>query len=182
MTLYDHLPYVNLTNLVIYFKIWLKAYSNKGIVKVLRLTKLADYGVILMCEMSHSETRLSAQDLSASTGIPLPTVSKILNMLGRGNLLLSHRGLKGGFSLARADDEISVAEIIEAIDGPIALTLCVEGQKCDCGFDHLCSLKPRWQIINDAVKSALSDVSLSSIAEPAIGGKVMQKLLSVTTN
>ena len=141
---------------------------------MLRLTKLADYGVILMCETSHAEGRLSAQDLAGSTAIPLPTVSKILNLLSRGGLLTSHRGLKGGFSLTRSADDISVAEIIEAIDGPIALTLCVEEASCDCGFDHMCSLKPRWQIINDAVKSALSDVSLSSIAEPAIGGRVMK--------
>ncbi len=140
---------------------------------MLRLTKLADYGVILMCEVSHAEGRLSAQDLASSTGIPVPTVSKILNLLSRGGVLQSHRGLKGGFSLSRSADDISVAEVIEAIDGPIALTLCIEGNSCDCGFDHVCSLKPRWAIINDAVKGALNDVSLSSIAEPAIGGRVM---------
>ncbi|MFC3052200.1 SUF system Fe-S cluster assembly regulator [Kordiimonas pumila] len=143
---------------------------------MLRLTKLADYGVILMCEMSHSVTRLNAQDLAGSTGIPLPTVSKILNLLSRSHLLQSHRGLKGGFSLARSADDISVAEIIEAIDGPIALTLCSEGTSCDCGFDEICSLRPRWQVINSAVKGALHDVSLTKIAEPAFGGHVMQQL------
>lgn len=148
---------------------------------MLRLTKLADYGVILMCEMSHADSRLSAQDLASSTSIPLPTVSKILNMLSKGGLLVSHRGLKGGFALARSSNDISVAEIIEAIDGPIALTLCAEtSNSCNCGFDDMCSLRPRWQVINDAVKGALSDVSLSSIAEPAIGGRVMQQLLVKT--
>jgi len=142
---------------------------------MIRLTNLADYAVILMCEMSHASSRLSAQDLASSTGIPLPTVSKILNLLSRGELLKSHRGIKGGFALTRAADDIHVAEIIEAIDGPIALTSCSEGEKsCDCGFDDICALRPRWQLISGAVRGALQEVSLKDIAEPALGGRVMQ--------
>jgi FeS assembly SUF system regulator len=142
---------------------------------MIRLTNLADYAVILMCEMSHADSRLSAQDLAASTKIPVPTVSKILNLLSRGKLLVSHRGLKGGFALAKSSEEISVADIIEVIDGPIALTSCSENSKsCDCGFDDVCSLRPRWQLISGAVRGALEEVSLKEIAEPAIGGKEMQ--------
>ncbi|MEX0300573.1 MAG: SUF system Fe-S cluster assembly regulator [Kordiimonas sp.] len=149
---------------------------------MIKLTKLADYAVILMCQMSHSDGRVSAQDLATSTGIPVPTVSKILNMLSRGGLLQSHRGLKGGFALTRSADEISASEIIEVIDGPIALTLCTEGTSCDCGFDDVCSLRPRWQVINSAVKSALDDVRLSTIAQPTLGGRVMQLEKRETTN
>ena len=142
---------------------------------MIRLTNLADYAVILMCEMSHADSRMSAQDLASSTGIPLPTVSKILNLLSRGDLLKSHRGIKGGFALTKSAEDINVADIIEAIDGPIALTSCAETEKsCDCGFDDVCSLRPRWQLISGAVRSALEDVSLKEIAEPALGGKVMQ--------
>jgi len=142
---------------------------------MIRLTNLADYAVILMCEMSHANSRLSAQDLASSTGVPVTTVSKILNLLSRATLLKSHRGIKGGFSLAGAPEDISVAEIIEAIDGPIALTSCVNGGKnCDCGFDDVCVLRPRWQLISGAVRGALEDVSLKDIAEPALGGGVMQ--------
>jgi len=141
---------------------------------MIKLTKLADYAVILMCQMSHSDGRVSAQDLATSTGIPVPTVSKILNMLSRGGLLQSHRGLKGGFALVRTAEEIAVSEIIEIMDGPIALTLCTEGTSCDCGFDDVCSLRPRWQIINNAVKAALDDVKLSVLAVPTLGGRVMQ--------
>jgi len=161
-----------MTDLVMFYE----SCYNEGEQTMIRLTKLADYAVILMCEVSHADARLSAQDLASSTGIPVPTVSKILNMLSRGSLLQSHRGLKGGFSLPRTAEEISIANIIEAIDGPIALTLCSEGTSCDCGFDTICSLRPRWQLINGAVKSALQDVSLASIAEPAFGGHVMQQL------
>lgn len=142
---------------------------------MIKLTKLADYAVILMCQMSHSDGRVSAQDLATSTGIPVPTVSKILNMLSRGGLLQSHRGLKGGFALTRVADDIAVSEIIEVMDGPIALTLCTESASaCDCGFDDVCSLRPRWQVINSAVKSALDDVKLSVLAEPTLGGRVMR--------
>src|SRR5690606_24427205 len=131
---------------------------------VIRLTNLADYAVVLMCEMSHTDDRLSAQDLSAATSIPAPTVAKILNALGRAELLKSHRGLKGGFALARGADEITVADIIEAIDGPISLTHCADTGTSDCCFDDICQMRPRWQVINSAVKSALADVKLSAIA------------------
>jgi len=143
---------------------------------MIRLTNLADYAVILMCEISHADERISAQDLASSTGIPVPTVSKILNILSRDKLLVSHRGIKGGFALSRAAEDISVAEIIEAIDGPIALTSCSEAEKksCECAFDDVCVLRPRWQLISAAVRGALEKVSLKEIAEPALGGRVMQ--------
>lgn len=131
---------------------------------MIRLTNLADYAVVLMCELTQSDGRLSAQDLATTTSIPAPTVAKILNALGRGGLLQSHRGLKGGFALSRPATEISVADIIEAIDGPISLTHCAETGTSDCCFDDICQMRPRWQVINNAVKGALEDVKLSSIA------------------
>jgi FeS assembly SUF system regulator len=144
---------------------------------MIRLTNLADYAVILMCEMSHADHRKNAQGLAASTSIPVPTVSKILNLLSRGQLLQSHRGIKGGFALSRAADKISVAEIVEAIDGPISLTSCGEdNEACSCGFDTACALRPRWQLINSAVRGALANVSLKEIAEPAIGSPVINFL------
>ena len=133
---------------------------------MIRLTNLADYAVVLMCEMSHADTRLSAQDLSGATSIPAPTVAKILNALGKGRLLTSHRGLKGGFSLSRPAPDISVADIIEAIDGPISLTHCAETGTSDCCFDDICQMRPRWQLINNAVRGALVDVRLSDISAP----------------
>ncbi|NVJ99043.1 MAG: SUF system Fe-S cluster assembly regulator [Alphaproteobacteria bacterium] len=132
----------------------------------MRLTNLADYAVVLMCEMSHADNRLSAQDLAASTSIPSPTVAKILNALGKSGLLKSHRGLKGGFALGRPADEISVADIIEAIDGPISLTHCADTGESDCCYDDICQMRPRWQLINNAVRGALVDVKLSAISAP----------------
>ncbi len=130
---------------------------------MIRLTNLADYAVVLMCEMTVTDSRLSAQDLSASTNIPVPTVAKILNMLAKANLLESRRGLKGGFALSAKTTEISVANIIEAIDGPISLTHCAEDGTADCGYDDICQMRPRWQVVNTAVRNALEDVSLQSL-------------------
>lgn len=142
---------------------------------MIRLTNLADYAVVLMCEMSHADSRLSAQDLAGATSIPAPTVAKILNALGKGGLLISHRGLKGGFALSRPADEISVADIIEAIDGPISLTHCAETGTSDCCYDDICQMRPRWRLINDAVKGALGHVKLSSLASPMEPAELMAR-------
>ncbi|MBL4836412.1 MAG: SUF system Fe-S cluster assembly regulator [Kordiimonadaceae bacterium] len=139
---------------------------------MLKLTKLADYAVILMCEMVRVDQRVCANVLAEGTGVPTPTVSKILNMLSRGQLLQSHRGLKGGFSLTRDASEISVSEIVEIMDGPIALTICTDGGICECEASG-CGLRPRWQIINKAVKGALDDVKLSTLAAPVFPGLVV---------
>ncbi len=137
---------------------------------MIRLTNLADYAVVLMCEVANAPDRVSAQGLSASTGIPVPTVSKILNALGRGNLLVSHRGLKGGFALARGVADITVADIVEAIDGPIALTHCTEPQdNTNCGYTEICFMRPKWQVINGAVRGALENVTLASLITPMTG-------------
>ena len=139
---------------------------------MIRLTNLADYAVVLMCEIANAPDRVSAQGLSASTGIPVPTVSKILNALGRGELLTSHRGLKGGFALARETETITVADIVEAIDGPIALTHCSEPEDTNCCYTDICFMRPKWQVINGAVRNALEQVSLASLVTPMSGEEI----------
>ncbi len=136
---------------------------------MIRLTNLADYGVVLMGELADSRTRLSATDLAARTGLPSPTVAKILNLLARAALIVSHRGLKGGFALARGADAISVADIIEAIDGPIALTNCIDQKDGQCDFDQICRMRGRWQKINTAVRGALDDVTLAELGDTHVG-------------
>jgi len=131
---------------------------------MIRLTNLADYAVLLMSELSLSNTRVSAQDLGAKTGLPIPTVSKLLNALTKSGLLLSHRGLKGGFALAREAADISATEIIEVIDGPIALTNCLVPGDQVCSYDGYCQMRPRWSVVNEKVREALSEVSLADLA------------------
>lgn len=131
---------------------------------MIRLTNLADYAVVLMCTMAHQpKTWQSAHKLARDTNIPVPTVSKILGMLSRAGLLASHRGLKGGFELAKAPSEITVADVIEAVDGPIALTNCIEHAPGECSIEHLCAFKPHWQTINDAIRTSLAGITLESI-------------------
>ncbi len=110
-----------------------------------------------------AENRLmSTAQVAQATGIPAPTVAKLMGQLGRAGLLISHRGVAGGFLLSRAADQISLADIVEAIDGPIALTHCgQEGAECD--LSHACAVRPHWAPVNRAVKAALADVRLADI-------------------
>lgn len=134
---------------------------------MIKLTNLADYAVVLMCYLAHAPSKIhSAVTLSRVSGIPVPTVSKILGALSRAELLRSQRGLGGGFSLGQPADDISVADIIEAVDGPIALTNCIENSDGECDLEALCSMRTHWQTINTAVKGALSRITLTEISAP----------------
>ena len=131
---------------------------------MMRITNLADYALILSCQLAHSTEGLhSAVSLSETTGIPIPTVSKILGNLARNNILVSQRGLGGGFKLQRPATDVTVAQIIEAIDGPICLTSCVDDD-FDCDFYKLCTMRPHWHSINNAVREALNGISLQQIS------------------
>ena len=133
---------------------------------MLRITRQTDYGIVIMSLFSGKdpENVLSARDMARETNLPLPTVSKILKSLTRGGLLDSTRGVKGGYSLARASDAISVANIIEAIEGPIALTDCLDQSNRDCMIADSCPCKSNWARINDAVKAALETIPLQQMS------------------
>ena len=136
---------------------------------MIRLTRLADYAVLLMTHMAHEWRRdparvLNAADLARETHIPGPTVSKILGAMSRGGLLTSHRGHAGGYALSRNPEEISAADIISIIEGPIALTECLDEDTDDCVIESLCGVRASWTRINDAITTALSDISLAQMA------------------
>ena len=130
-----------------------------------RMTKLADYGIVLMTHMAGDPLRLShnAKDLAARSHMPLPMVTKILKILAREGLLVSHRGTKGGYSLAREPDQISMAEIIRAVEGPIALTACVVGPPGDCEHESCCPVRGHVQKINHAIRQALGGIKLAEL-------------------
>lgn len=135
---------------------------------MIRLTNLADYAVVLMSHFVTEEAVLmNAGCLSEKTGIPAPTVAKIMGAMARSGLLESQRGIKGGFLLLKDPSEISIADIIEAVEGPIALTNCLDESNTDCGIEPLCHLRPHWQAVNDAVRMALSRIMLADIAQDA---------------
>lgn len=137
-----------------------------------RLNRLTDYAVVVMSQMAMrgGETR-SAQQISDDTGVPLPTVAKLLNLLGRAKLVISQRGAAGGYTLSAAPEAISVAQIIQAMEGPIALTACVDGATDCCGAESFCPMRGNWNRVNDAIRQALTSVSLAEMMAfpPAFG-------------
>lgn len=138
---------------------------------MLRLSNLADYGVVVMTAAARADSagRLtSAAQVAGQTGIPAPTVAKLMGQLGRAGLLVSQRGVAGGFGLARGASEISLADIVEAIDGPIALTHC-GAPHADCDLSERCAVRPHWAPVSQAVKTALAQVSLAELAREPQG-------------
>lgn len=135
---------------------------------MIRLSNLADYAVVVMTAAARcDDPRLSAAAVAAHTGIPAPTVAKLMGTLARAGLLVSTRGVAGGFHLAQPPAAITVAAIVEAVDGPIALTACQEGEVSACALTGSCSVRPHWAPINSAVRSALLAVSLADLLQPA---------------
>lgn len=133
----------------------------------MRLTSLADYAVVMMAAAARHQggTRLSATLLAEETGVPLPTAQKLMGKLASAGLLSSARGTGGGFLLARTADGISLADIIEAVEGPIAMTTCVDPARHDCALEGNCQVRPHFGAVNGAVRGALAGVSLASLSE-----------------
>jgi Rrf2 family protein len=133
----------------------------------MRLTHLADYAVVLMTAAARREpsARLSATDLSQDTGVPLPTAQKLMQQLAAHGLLVGQRGAGGGYALARPVGEISLADIIEAVEGPFTMTMCADGVNHECLLDAHCRVKPHMGVVGNAVRGALGSVSLRELAQ-----------------
>lgn len=132
----------------------------------MRLSAQADYAVVMLSAAARhcgGVARLNATVLADETGLPLPTVQKLVSRLSAAGLIESARGTGGGFRLARPPAAISLADIIEAIEGPIAMTACVDAGKHDCGIEGNCRVKPHWNAVNGAVRGALAGISLASL-------------------
>ena len=134
---------------------------------MIRLSRFADYAVLLMSHMAREPKRVhAAVGMADNTRLPVPTVSKILATMARAGLLESIRGRDGGYQLAFHPRDITVEQIISAVDGPIALTVCLEGHGVSCELEDICPSQPNWRRINDALRHALTGVSLAEIATP----------------
>ena len=141
---------------------------------MIRLTNLADYAVVVMTAAARAaDPRLSAGSVAAMTGLPTPTVAKLMGQLARAQLLVSTRGVSGGFRLAREAAKITVADIVEAIDGPVQLTQCLNGTPGDCSLEGSCATKAHWPLINRSVRDALAAVTLAAIVSAAAPAKVL---------
>lgn len=144
---------------------------------MLRISKLTDYAILVMVELSREGEMLSAHSISERVGIELPTASKVLKLLAGGGLLESYRGPSGGYRVRKSSSEISVAEVIAAIEGPIAMTECSVEQGL-CSQEDRCDLRSNWQRISMAVSRALQEVSL---AEMSTNGTVIENPLRIRT-
>ncbi|MCB2057287.1 MAG: SUF system Fe-S cluster assembly regulator [Novosphingobium sp.] len=133
----------------------------------MRLSSMADYAVITMSAAARhcGGIRVSAARLAEETGLPAPTVQKLVSRLTAAGLLRSTRGVGGGLKLARPAAAITLADIVEAVEGPIALAPCHEGGRADCSLETCCTVKPHWSLVSAAVRGALADVSLTRLAE-----------------
>ncbi len=129
---------------------------------MLRISKLTDYGTVVLAHLAGRSGVVSAADVASSTGVAPPTVSKLLKALGRAGLVHSTRGASGGYELARAPRDISAAEIIDALEGPVSITEC-SSDESHCEHEDVCNVGGAWQRINVAIRRALDDVSLEDL-------------------
>ena len=137
---------------------------------MLRLSKLADYAVVLLARLGQEGGLHTAPSLAAATGIAEPTVAKVLRILSQACLVEAQRGARGGHRLARPMSAIPLSAVIVAVDGPIALTACVDGATGGCDAEAHCPVRGRWDPVNEAVRAALSAVSIADLASPSCAG------------
>lgn len=133
---------------------------------MLRLSKMTDYGTVVMTALARQPDALrNASDIAEETRIAIPTVSKILKTLAHSGLVDSVRGAHGGYRLARLPKDIPMSEVISVLEGPIAMTECAihDGK---CGIEAACDVRGNWQLLNQAILSALHTVSLADMVQP----------------
>jgi FeS assembly SUF system regulator len=130
---------------------------------VLRISKLTDYGTVVLAHLAREPGNVcSAADVAQATGIAVPTVSKLLKSLARAELVTSRRGANGGYQLARDPRDISAASVIDALEGPVSITEC-SASDSHCDYEDVCNVGSAWQRINIAIRRALEDISLTDL-------------------
>jgi len=135
---------------------------------MLKLSKLADYGIVVMTFLAQEGEKVrAANDVAVATRLAVPTVSKVLKLLSRAGLLVSVRGARGGYRLSRPPRGISIAEVIHALEGPLAMTECTSAVGA-CSQASYCSVRANWQRINDTIHRALAEVSLEDMVLPRL--------------
>jgi len=134
---------------------------------MLRLNRMTDYGIVVLGQMAQDVGRVrTAAALAEASGVPVPTVSKLLKQMTAASLITARRGAKGGYSLDRPAAAVTVTEIIQALEGPIALTACVDGAEDSCDVEHSCPMRGNWNRVNRAIRAALDAVTLADMLDP----------------
>jgi FeS assembly SUF system regulator len=132
---------------------------------MLRVTKLTDYATVVLTALAaRPDAVLSAAELAERAGLEMPTVAKLLKPLAQAGLVEGFRGTNGGYRLARAASQISLVEIVEAMEGPLGMTECSVHAGA-CGIEHSCGVRANWRRINDVVADALRSVTLAQMLD-----------------
>jgi FeS assembly SUF system regulator len=132
---------------------------------MIRISRMADYALLVVLKMCGRDELITLDRLCQLTTLSLPTVRKLMRSLTHNNLVESVRGSHGGYKLSSQPDQISIAEVIEAIDGPIALTECVKSDGGDCELADTCELQGNWNIVNRLISNALHNVTLDAMGQ-----------------
>lgn len=138
---------------------------------MLRLSKLTDYAVVVLSALSRDGGEIgvrTAPELALASGLAEPTVAKVLKALAQAGLVEGMRGARGGYRLARPLAAVPLSEVIVAIDGPIALTACVDGAVGECDAEAICPVRGRWDPVNDAIRGALAAITVADLAAPRV--------------
>ncbi|MEM7651519.1 MAG: SUF system Fe-S cluster assembly regulator [Pseudomonadota bacterium] len=130
---------------------------------MIKFSKLTDYAVVVLATLSQSDRLMSAHCLSEETHLPEPTVSKVLKLLAKANVVKSMRGVNGGYDLPIDASQLSILRIVTAIDGPVNMSACVDTSKEYCDFSDGCPVHGRWDGVNDAIKSAIDSFTLADM-------------------
>ncbi len=138
-----------------------------------RLSKITDYGIVILAHLAKSDPLAThnAREVASETDLPFPVVGNILKSLARRGVLQSHRGSRGGYALLRHPSEITVVDMVGALDGPVALTECNVGPQL-CQHESTCPVRDPWHVINRVVQVALSKITLADLIDPAFSSSV----------
>lgn len=125
---------------------------------------MSDYGVVVLGALARQDAAsLSASQIATDSGLPEPTVAKVLKQMASGGIITSQRGVNGGYCLARPATEITIFEIVSVIEGRLGLTACVDGGDEPCALHGACAMTGRWDIVNTAVRNAFESITLADM-------------------
>lgn len=134
-----------------------------------RISKMTDYAIVVLGELSRAgDARMTVATLAEATGLTEPTIGKVLKLMARTDIVDSQRGVGGGYLLGRKAGEITIANIITALEGPIAITACVDGSDDHCGIQSLCGMRGNWEKVNKAINDALGSVTLAEMTRSPV--------------
>jgi len=135
---------------------------------MIRIGRMTDYGILLLSAFARRtpESALTARSLSQEAQIPLPTVSKLLKLLCTAELLVSRRGVNGGYQLSRPAEDITIAEVIETLEGPIGITECSVTNDDPCSLQGICPLMGNWRKISETIRFSLASLTMADMVKP----------------